>query len=101
MVDHYFVDQINMFRKMNSQQLETLKTIMKITARPQDSPQEQLEALRSWVYVNLGLYQQERDNEGVELYQPMADILSKTESLEQLRVHLKMSPPDSTAPHRS
>ena len=86
---------------MNSQQLETLKSIIKITTRPQDSPQEQLEALRSWVFVNLGLYQQERDKEGVELYQPMADILSKTESIEQLRTNLKINLLDSTDPHRS
>jgi hypothetical protein len=73
---------------MDAQQRKTLQNLLKITASPKESPQQQLERLRSWVTVNLGLYQQEQDKEGVELYRPLAELLSKVESVEELQAKL-------------
>ncbi len=38
--------------------------------------------------VSLGLYQQEQDKVGVELYRPLAELLSKVESVEELQAQL-------------
>jgi hypothetical protein len=73
---------------MDAQQRKTLQNLLKTTANPKESPQQQLERMRSRVMVSLGLYQQEQDKVGVELYRPLAELLSKVESVEELQAQL-------------
>jgi hypothetical protein len=48
-------------------------------------PQHQLEEIRQALKVHYGLYQQERDAEGMALYRPLLQAANQAQSVEELK----------------
>lgn len=64
---------------MGAQQRKTLQSLLRIT-----KGSHQLEEMRAAASTRLQLYQQEKDKEGVSIYEPIVRALEKARSMEEV-----------------
>jgi hypothetical protein len=70
---------------MDAQRQKILQSHLRSLIRT--PPQYQLEVVRQGLRVNHGLYKQEGDVEGAELYRPLVEAANSARSVEEL-IHL-------------
>lgn len=68
---------------MDDQRRQTLQSLLRSTTKT--PPQHQLEEIRQALKVHYGLYQQERDAEGMALYRPLLQAANQAQSVEELK----------------
>ena len=66
----------------NSQQIETLQSLLKTTAKV--PPQHRLEALEMGLVTHLKLYQQEGSEAGMAIYRPLVELVRKAKTLQEV-----------------
>ena len=72
---------------MDDQQLKTLQSLLRTTEKV--PPQHRMEALQVATRTQFGLYQQEGDQEGMAIYEPLVLLTQQAESPEQLEALLQ------------
>lgn len=68
---------------MDNQQRKTLQSLLRITPRT-EGPAQVLDEIRMALTTRLGLYQQEKDAEGVALIKPVLQLAQKARTVEEL-----------------
>jgi hypothetical protein len=72
---------------LTDQQRETLARALKSSRKV--LKKYQMDDLRGNLHINLQLYQEEKDKEGIGIYQPLVNLVDKVESLEEVEELLK------------
>ena len=67
---------------MTNLQLETLRSHLKQVVRV--PAEHQMEALTQALKTNAGLYRQEGDKEGMNIYQPLVDLVEEAGSIKKV-----------------
>ncbi len=73
---------------MDNQRQLTLRSLLRSTTKT--PPQHRLEEIKQAIKVQHGLYQQERDAEGMALYRPLLQAVQKVKSVEELEKQFKV-----------
>ena len=63
-------------------QQKTLQSLLNSTKKL--PPQERLEAMLVSAKTNLGLYQQENDQQGAAIYSPLVELIQESQSVPEL-----------------